>query len=286
MKKRTDMKMMAMMIACVLAGGVAQAQETAQTAVAGEVELALLRAADLGVLPGPDEAPLQITTPESIRYELGAVIDPAPATGPAVLALTPGGPAERMGLQVGDRLLAINGDAISQVQQPLDVIRAAMVRERGELALDVGRADLRLALNGRADAMVVPAYVMTISGSASTGNCGRISVFFTASRSDDFYPARIIYIDGKTPLLNTPSWRVKPGKRVLTVAESIEPVRFNAVQQRQRQFRREDHYKTIEIDVQPDTTYQIAARFHLGGNVIKHEHWQPVVAKQTHEACQ
>jgi hypothetical protein len=279
------MKMMAIMTACVLASGGVLARESAQTTVAGEVELALLRAADRGALPGPDEAPLRIETPASTRYELGAVIDPSSTRGPTVIALTPGGAAERMGLHVGDRLLAVNGSSLATLPQPLDVMRDALVRDQGDLALDVERAEQRLALNGRADALTVPAYAMTISSSASTGNCGRISVFFTASRSDDLYPARIIYIDGKTPLLDAPSWRVKPGKRTLTVADDIEPVRFNAVQQRQRAFRFEDHYKTLEIDVNPDTTYQIAARFHLGGNVIKHEHWEPVVARESHESC-
>jgi len=279
------MRILAMTMACALVSGGALAQQSAQTAVASEVELALLRAADRGALPGLDEEPLRIEAQAQTRYELGAVIDPAPASGPIVVAVTPGGAAERMGLNVGDRLLAVNGNSVAQVQRPLDVMRDALVRDQGDLALDVERADQRLALNGRADALTVPAYAMTISSSASAENCGRISVFFTASRSDDLYPARIIYIDGKTPLLDAPSWRVKPGKRTLTVADGIEPVRFNAVQQRQRAFRFEDHYKTLEIDVKPDTTYQIAARFHLGGNVIKHEHWEPVVARKSHESC-
>lgn len=198
-----------MMVVCALASAGALAQRSAQTAVAGEAEVAPLRAADSGALLGPDEAPLRIEIPAHTLFELGAEIDPAPLGGPTVVAVTPGGAAERIGLQVGDRPLGVNGNSLAQRQQTLDAMHDALTRGQWMLELDVGRADQRLALRGPAGALSVPAYALTVSSGASIGNCGHISIIFAASRSDDLYPVTIIFIDGKTPLVNAPSWRVK-----------------------------------------------------------------------------
>lgn len=278
------MKVAVLLALSVLSPVGALAQDAMPAAVSAEIELALLRAAESGGLPGPDEEPLRIEGAARTRYELGAVIDPRAAQGPSVLAVTPGGAAERIGLRVGDRLLAVNGEPLVGAPQPLDVLRDTVSRHDGALALQVGRADRVLSVQGQAAALAVPAFALTVSPSASVGRCGRISTFFTASRSDDLFPATIAYIDGRTPL-KTATIRVKPGKRLVTVAEDIDSERFVAVQQRQRTFQPEDHYKTIEIDVQPDTTYAIAAHFNPGGSVVKHEHWNPVVYRETHEAC-
>lgn len=262
----------------------ALAQESLVPTVSADIELALLRAAEAGRLPGPDEAPLHIEGKAHTRYEIGAVIDPQAKDGLTVLAVSPGGAAERVGLRTGDRLLAVNGERLTGSPQPLEVLRDAVAQHQGEMALEVGRGDRLLAIAGQAEAMAVPAFTLTVSPSASIGSCGRISTFNTASRSDGLFPAWIAYIDGRSPL-RTETLRVKPGKRQVTVAENIDTERFNAVQLRQRRFQPEDHYKTIEIDVKPDTTYHIAARLHIGGSVVQHKHWDPVLYSEVAEPC-
>ena len=121
----------------------------------------------------------------------------------------------------------------------------------------------------------------------AVAGCGRISVFDVAPRSTDLYRARLINVDGQLPgPTSARSYRVSPGKHSLEVAELIDEKQFNDLQMRQRT-QRSDRYKTIELDVQPNTTYLLAA--HLieanRNDIIGQTYWEPVIYSQSSEAC-
>ena len=61
------------------------------------------------------------------RYELGAVVDVrrASVNGVTILAITPGGAADRMGLQTGDQLRVVNGRRLDGTTKPSSSMRAA-----------------------------------------------------------------------------------------------------------------------------------------------------------------
>ncbi len=122
---------------------------------------------------------------------------------------------------------------------------------------------------------------------APAGTCGRISVFDVAPRSEEVYRARLINLDGKLPgPTGARSFRVTPGRHVLEVAEAIDNEQFNDVQLRQR-VQRADRYKTLEVDVQPDTTYLLGARLveDRRNHVADGSYWEPVIYRQNSEPC-
>ena len=62
------------------------------------------------------------------RYELGAVVDVrrASADGVPLLAITPGGAADRLGLQAGDRLRTVNGRRLDNTPKPSSALEDAL----------------------------------------------------------------------------------------------------------------------------------------------------------------
>jgi len=125
------------------------------------------------------------------------------------------------------------------------------------------------------------------SAAPAVAGCGRISVFDVAPRSKDLYRARLINVDGELPgPSSSRSFRVSAGKHTLEVAELIDDNQFNSIELRQR-VQNSDRYKTLELDVQPDTTYLLAA--HLieakRGDIIGQGYWEPVIYQHNSEAC-
>ncbi|MEO7555711.1 MAG: DUF512 domain-containing protein [Acidimicrobiales bacterium] len=62
-------------------------------------------------------------------------------SAPRVLVVAPGSPAARAGLEVGDELLRLNGEA------PRDIIRYRVLTDEPELEVDVGRGGLEITVD-------------------------------------------------------------------------------------------------------------------------------------------
>lgn len=275
-----------LLLAAVAIGARADAAPS-EAAIAGEIDAALARLAERQVL-----ADTTIARPSRTRFELGAVVDvrAADPKGLAVLAVSPDGPAQRMGLRRGDRLLRVNGAEVARAPQPaIALVRAVGARD-GNVALAVVRGDRNLALSGRADRIALPAYTLQI-GAAAAGTgaaaCGRISTFDVLPRAQRLFPVTVIAVDGRTPPTRGEVVRLPAGRHQLLLAERIDSDRFNAVQLKRRDLLGRDRYKTLEIDVAAGTTYQLAAELHgpermrmAGG-----DYWSPKVWRSVPEAC-
>jgi hypothetical protein len=219
------------------------------------------------------------------------------------LATTPGSSAERMGLQPGDRVLAVNGESLRGLgaDERGRARAAAQLRERIErladgaaLKLDVQRDGRSLSLDGAVASVYLPALRMelgegvataAVAGSRTDGSCGRISVFHIAPRSQHLYPAVIISLDGHTPgTAGQETYRVAAGPHKLIVAEAIDSrdlsISATALSRRSA-------YKELSVDIAPGTTAMIAARLNPGpiSNSPGSAYWDPVVWKQIDEAC-
>ncbi|MCK7594512.1 hypothetical protein [Pseudomarimonas salicorniae] len=123
---------------------------------------------------------------------------------------------------------------------------------------------------------------------ALADSCARISTFDSAPRAQQLFPAVLIAVDGDLPgPTGAPSWRITPGRHVLKVAEAIEPNRFTTTQNRERDGRRADRYKTLEIDAKPGITYRLAVRFYPDRRNPMREgrYWEPVIWKESPEPC-
>ncbi len=276
----------------------AAAATPVQQQLGAEVDAALLRLADRGALPEAG-APITIARPAQTRHELGAVVDvrAGGADGLPVLAVSPGGAAERIGLKAGDRLLALNARRFDGSAPAADALQAALRDGDGTLRLEVAREGRTLALSGRADTVTLPAYRLSLgdaggggggNAAAAGGGCGRISTFDVAPRSRQLYAAVLIAIDGETPGPSTSEvFRVSAGRHTLTVAEKIDWRQFSDLQRFQRDRGGRDRYKQIELDVRADTTYLLGARLVLDErhSIRDGAYWEPTLWKESAERC-
>lgn len=224
------------------------------------------------------------------RYELGAVMDVRQANrnGIAILAITPGGAAERMGLQVGDHVLAINGRRLDGTAKPSSALEGALRESSGELEVEASRNGKPLALAGPADAVTAPL------SSAST-SCGYVSTQAgVVPRKLHIFRADITQIDGRsTPLQPTYRHRASAGKHVLVVRELIESNYLNSAQLNQiakmKKFAFARAYKSFVIDVKPGMSYRVGARLlkdKLDTQSIRdNAYWEPVVWEEVAETC-
>ncbi len=255
-----------------------------------EIDGAMLRLADAGLLPSSGSSPLRISRPARAHHELGAVLDLAGAVdrGAEVLAVTPGGAAERLGLRRGDRVRSINAVAVGR-DGGAEALRAAMAAASGGLVLVVERDGQEFELRGAADTVALPGYELLLAGVAGSGgsSCGRINVFDVFPRSERIYPVIVIDVDGRGMGFG-PSYRLSHGRHVVTVAELIDTREFSGIDLRRKNHGLpRDHYKQIEIDVQPGVTYRLAARFHRERRheIFDKTYWDPIVWSEVAEPC-
>lgn len=115
-----------------------------------------------------------------------------------------------------------------------------------------------------------------------------MSDFDVAPRGDHLHAAKIMSIDGVSPgPTGTRAYRVTAGRHVLKVAEQIEG-RYLSFNDRARNSAiGDDRYKTLDVDVPPDTTVLVAARLNDDKRSEWKDgaYWDPVAWKQSAERC-
>lgn len=289
----------ALLLLCAgcLAMPTAQAQDEIEQISRG-VEAALL---DLGARNALGESgePLKIRKPAQVRYELGAVVDTrSSGNGLQVLAITPGGAADRLGLQADDRLLAINGTRLVDVADAGETLESAMRDSNGQLRLQVARDSGTVQLSGPADVAAIPPYELTIGADPAVEGCGYVSdELGVPPRSHNTYHAAITTIDGRsTPVGHSPNrYRLEAGRHVLTIVETIvDRHRFTDSQRRRLSRARirgtSEDYKALVLDVEPGFSYRIGARLLEDkldpAGIRAHEYWKPVVYEKIAVQCE
>ena len=284
----------ALLLGIALLGAMPAGAQQADTAqLQRDVEASLLALGDRDAL-GTSDQPLTVTAPAQVRFELGAVVVPRPDGGPAIMAITPGGAAERLRLQVGDRLVAVNGKSLAGVGDPVATLQSAIAAGDGAVRIEYLRGGKVQASAGHADIVAIPAYRLVV-GAAVDGCDGFVTdTAGPLPRSHAIYRAEVTRIDGRsTPLAPTNRHRVDPGRHVLTVRELIDRAWLNSAQirtialmQRREQARA---YKPLVIDVKPGTTYKIGARLLRdrldAASIRANAYWEPVVWAEETGSC-
>lgn len=268
----------------------AQADETR---VREELDQMLVRLAQDGVLTS--EAMI-IEVPARRAANFGALIDRDHRDGLLVLGVLPGGGAEALGLHTGDRLLSANAVDLSG-EGGSDRLRnlLSLLNNSEEITLQLVRDGRSLSLSGEMEIHELPAARLELASTprdARTApdpesSCARISVFPAAPTADDLFPVAAVSIDGRGETPEQDSFRVAPGRRVVSVTENIDSHWFSPLANRRRSLAGPERYKSLEIDVKAGVTYFIAARFHraLAGRVAEGNYWEPVVWKERAERC-
>lgn len=233
---------------------------------------------------------LQAAASDATHYELGAVVDARQANGRgiAILVVTPGGAADRMGLRANDRLLAINGRRLDNTSTPSTTLEAALQESSGALQVEATRSGKSLALSGRADPV-------RLAASGGARSCGYVTTRAgVVPRTRHIFKAEITQIDGRsTPLEPAYRHRTSAGTHVLVVREFIDPNYLNSAQlvqiAKMKKFALARAYKSLLVDVKPGMSYRVGARLledRLDTQSIRdNAYWEPVVWEEVPEAC-
>ena len=278
-----------------------------------DLQATLSHMAESGALgPHPEQVSLRVDEPARRIVSLGALVDSTSAQsagdGLHVLGTTPGSTADRLGLQPGDVIVAVNGTSLRGLgaDNRGRALAATTLRsvvdalpDASTVSVDVARHERRLTLNAPMQAVYVPAMHVELGDAAaaaagagagaapidSSDGCGRISAFDVAPRGERLYAARILLLDGSTPgPSGTASFRVAPGEHRLLVAENIptQALGVGEIATRRRQTS-----KALTVMVHPGQTALVAAQLHLDKTTdLSHgAYWDPVVWKEIAEAC-
>lgn len=274
------------------------------------VQQMLVDLASNGELVDSSGAPTHFDISEPARDvdNLGVVVNSNDSGegGLAVMAVTPGSAAAKMGVHSGDRLVSVNGETLTALGHDDDdrpravaALRSAIARvgDGGRLSLTVDRDGRRIAFDGTLQRLRLPALQLSIgdgvqvaSNAATTSmpsaGCGRISEFDVAPRQQHLHRAQLIAIDGTSPgPSGSPSFQLSVGRHSLTVAEEIDDryLSFNS------RFRNSgnDRYKKIDVDVKPNTTYFLAARLNMDkvSQWRDGAYWDPALWLEKNERC-
>lgn len=290
-------------------GAAAVASSGVEQRVREELRMVMAELVESGAFGNqdPQQIALAVDTPAQRVSDLGLLVDSAHGdrAGLPVLAVTPGGTAERMGLRAGDVLVALNGISLASDSS------AATLRQTVEslpndspLAFRVTRDGRTETVSGKLSSVYVPAMHLVIGNAAQVAStaappvaraaatdpesqgCGRISQFDVAPRQQQLHAAVIISIDGVAPgPRGANSFRVSAGRHVLQVGERIES-RYISFPDTMRNYRI-DPYKTLDVDVAPNTTVMIAARLipEKRSEWQNGAYWEPLAWKEIAEPC-
>jgi len=275
-----------------------------------EMQQLLTRLATSGALGAhPEQLNLSIDEPARRSADLGLLVDATNAAhardGLRVLGTSPGGAAAQLGVRAGDVLVAVNGRSLRDLGADenghalaASTLKASVesLPDGADIKLDVQRGGAALALAGAMQSVTLPALRLGLGGpavasadmpasSTSTAGCGRVSMIDLAPRQQALYGALILTIDGVTPGPSTAQkFRVAAGSHVLEVAERIPTSEMGVGSIATL---RNNKLKKLNLDVAPNTTVMIAARFNRdrGFKLGEDTYWDPVAWKTVPENC-
>lgn len=220
------------------------------------------------------EGSLTLERPARERVELGAVVDVRNASeqGLAVLAITPGSAAERIGLKIGDHLTAIDDVALAGSSAPVEALSRALSDAGRQVRFGILRDGRTLTLTGPVETRQLPAYRLsiaplspdesTIARSAATG-CGYVSG--GARAQGGVLKVRVEAVDGQpSGAFASGPVRVKAGLRRLVlrplpqIAVGSAPVIGVSQMPPPPELRRFDgKFPEFELDVEPGKLYRL-----------------------------
>jgi hypothetical protein len=275
-----------------------------------DMQMLLSRMSASGMLGDhPEDVHLSIDEPGRRVADLGVLVDSTSGErahdGLRIVGTTPGGSAEHGGLRPGDVIVSVNGTSLKNLGADPDgrALAAATLRSSvneassSKLQLDVMRNGDLVAMNVPVQSVFVPAMrvelgsatvaAQTAAAPSSSSGCGRISSYDVAPRSERIYHATIEQIDGVTPgPTGQETYRVSAGQHKLLVNEDI-PTRQVGIGPDATMRSQRDHSKVLLIDVKPDTTVMVGAKFHQdkANQIHSGEYWDPVVWREKAMTC-
>lgn len=143
------------------------------------------------------------------------------------------------------------------------------------------------ALSALIFAWAAPAFSTQPAAAIAVAGCGYISTSAKPPLSEDLYPAEIKRIDGDD-VRKLNRHRLAVGTHAISIQELIGSTPRGYTKLRKLGNREVALvYKVVKIDVEPNTSYQIAARLRSDrlDPEQPHAYWEPVVWRRTGEDC-
>lgn len=254
---------------------------TAQAQSLDARELARAAAVEAAKSSGQQQT-IVMQEPTRAYFDLGAVLNP----DFKVMSVRDDSVAARMGMKVNDQVTGV--DQLELADQSLQSFVAYLDEKQhgDEVSLHLLRAGQPLTLTGTVVATVVPGWRLEVDTKteetlANSNVCGRVSVFVEPPESRDLYPAYIRTIDDKNVISQLAIFKLKPGVHVIDVHELIERRTLRPSKMLQQA-------KTLEITVEPNKTYYIAAKYNRDERFSARDgkYWDPVVWKVVEQSCE
>ncbi len=234
--------------------------------------------------------------PAGISPNLGLVLDVNDPQGFKVLSVSPGSVADKLSISPNSLITAINGkntynqnrdDAFTELENamPGDMMKIKLVNDGQIKTLDAsidGQYTPAIHIEIRGDDLNNQSNTSTTNIDKADNACGVVSVFNKPPITRDLHFAKVTQIDEDGVNRQRVNFILPVGKHIIHVQEFISDSMF-----RRRSFSVQDA-KTIEIDIKPNTTYHLAAKFNrkLRNEQKNGDYWDPVVWKTQTKACE
>lgn len=223
-----------------------------------------------------------LSQPSYSVINFGVIIEPDTRS---ILSVTPYSNAHALGLKAGDAIksLRIDGQAVQDFSEGVTLNPGSLIQ------VEVQRAgsEKLLSLETSAQNKTIPAWSLKVDASNSGQNvagqfgCGYISVFFTPPTTKYQFPAKVYEVDGESGYHIRETIKLPAGVHSLKVHEFIPE---NMLPRRKSGI---EKAKILDITIEPDKTYHIAAQFEPEKrlNLADVAYWEPVVWKVSESKC-
>jgi len=223
---------------------------------------------------------------------LGLVLDTANSRdGYKVLSVTPGGVGDKLDIQPGDKVKAINNINMDSIDKTkvMDLLKDALKED--ELSLAVESKGKFKVLTTKLTPNHIPEIkieigslgAMEISSTKESTACGLVSIYNIPPEARDIYPVTVKMVDDLAMdgnLSRRTRHFLKPGKHTVYLREQISSSSW-------RVSKRKSSTKSLVIDVKANMSYEIGAQFIRSKRYEKAsgEYWEPVVWRTKEKKC-
>lgn len=249
----------------------------------------------------PDEGVVRLQNSELPTVALGLLVDSElAADGLQVLAVTPGGLADELGLRPGDLVQRFNDlDLTVLGSSGAASLREAMgaLRPGDELHFTIARSRIAVDLSGTVPAPDLPAYTLEMRTGGrpvevDERGCGEVSILVDPPATQRLSPVRVTRInEASTGVLSRDRFVLRPGLYRLRLYEvdrgrgTLRRATDSAIRRRQT-LPSSRLVQTLDLQVEAGQRYELAgARAGDGISAGNIDQWEPVVWRQKAARC-
>lgn len=231
---------------------------------------------------GGQDVSFDLTQTSKQTQSLGLLVKP----GGKILAVTPNSLADALGFKSGDLIKQISADSIAfDVKKPYDLKAGSNLEaivERGGQALTLAGVVSKQNHNWNLSVQESSSDADAAMAGENSSACARLSIFSRPPETKDYYDVSFNRLNDKNVNRGREVIRVKPGKHIVKLNEHIFA--------RGLRIRRPNivRGKVIEINVEPNKTYHLAAAFDRTKRLESkgEPYWEPIVWKVSEKNCE